>query len=116
MSITTYGADSVDSIRIGRFAPTPRPFQILLGCSDFLLIMLSYWLATLIHDSSAGTDASAADLAGGVGMIVGALFVVMGYFQSVYASHHLLKTVWQLRKTTMNWMLSLALLATLAFL
>jgi len=116
MSITTYGADSVDSIQVGRIAATPRPFQILLGCSDFVLITLNYWLANLIYNWFVGAQTADADLADGVGMIVGALFVCLGYFQAVYASHHLLKTFWQLRKIALNWMVSLALLAALAFL
>ncbi len=116
MSITTYGAESIESGHIGRITPTPRPFQILLGFSDLLVIIFSYWAANVSYNAFAGTPAGEADLTAGVGMIVGALFVFVGYFQSVYSSHHLLKTFWQLRKAALNWMLSLALLAALAFL
>ncbi|MDR3465927.1 MAG: undecaprenyl-phosphate glucose phosphotransferase [Xanthobacteraceae bacterium] len=116
MSITTYGAESIDSGYMGRIAPIPRPFQILLGLSDFLVIVSCYWIASICYDWFMDVPIAEADLAGGVGMIVGAVFVVVGYFQSVYVSHHLLKTTWQLRKVALNWMVSLALLALLAFL
>jgi putative colanic acid biosysnthesis UDP-glucose lipid carrier transferase len=116
MSVTTFGAESFDAGNISRIAPTPRPFQILLGCSDFLIIAVSYWIASVSYDAFFGVPAAEADLTDGVGMIVGALFVLVGYFQSMYSSHRLLKTLWQLRKVALNWMLSLALLAALAFL
>ena len=116
MSVTTYGVESFDAGNIGRIAPAPRPFQVLLGFSDFLIVVLSYWIATVSYNVIAGVPVAEADMADGVGMIVGSLFVIAGYFQSVYSSHRLLKTAWQLRKVALNWMLSLAVLAALAFL
>lgn len=114
MSITTYGTESLDAEHEWRLAPTPRPFQLLLGLTDFSLIVVTYWLSSLAYNEAAGSSTST--VTDGVGFIVGALFVFVCYFQSVYASHRLLKTYWQLRKVALNLLLALALLAALAFL
>ncbi|MGD5416672.1 hypothetical protein QUS78_22395, partial [Xanthomonas citri pv. citri] len=52
----------------------------------------------------------------GAGLVVGAVFVTIAYFQGVYDHHRLLSTVWQLRKVLAVWLISLTILAVEAFL
>ncbi|MBR0830474.1 undecaprenyl-phosphate glucose phosphotransferase [Bradyrhizobium manausense] len=114
MAVATYSSDNVESVSSRRGAVLQRPFQVFVIAADFLLILLCYVVAA---ESYRAMVASAADGASiGAGLIVGAVFVAIAYFQGVYATHRLLSLVWQLRKAVIIWLASLTILAVAAFL
>ncbi|MEI9925778.1 MAG: undecaprenyl-phosphate glucose phosphotransferase [Bradyrhizobium sp.] len=115
MSSTTYGLESAYPGNTKRIATLQRPLQIFVAAGDFLLILMSYLGASLIY----GTFFSPlveSDVSNGAGLIVGVVFVGIGYLQGTYDNHRLLNMAWQLRKAAVNWMVSLIILATAAFL
>ena len=115
MSATTYGSEDVSATIASRGASLQRPFQIFLISGDFLLILLSYLAAGVIYRQFMGTPADQ-EATIGAGLIVGVAFVAIAFFQRVYDSHRLFNGMWQARKVVFVWMMSLAILALIAFL
>ena len=115
MSIATYGSESFYPTTASRGVSLQRPFQIFLISGDFLLIMLSHLIAGFVYHQNFGSPADN-EISVGAGLIVGAAFITIAYFQGVYDSHRLLGSVWQARKVVFAWMTSLTILALSAFL
>lgn len=115
MSATTYGSEDVSATIASRGVSLQRPFQIFLISGDFLLILLSYLVAGAVYRQFMGTPADQ-EVPIGAGMIVGVAFVAIAFFQRVYDSHRLFNGIWQARKVVFVWMVSLAILALIAFL
>ena len=90
-------------------------FRSLLLAATFFLILMSYLCANLIY-SAFLTKVAEGDETGGAGLIVGVVFVGIGYLQGAYDNHQLLNITWQIRKAAMNWVVSLTILAIAAFL
>ncbi|MBR0973036.1 MULTISPECIES: undecaprenyl-phosphate glucose phosphotransferase [Bradyrhizobium] len=111
MSLATYGSKS--STRRGVSLQTPFQFGIMTG--DFLLILLSYAAANLIHRKFMATLAER-ELSVGVALLVATAFVAIAFFRGCYDRHNLVNTSWQLRMASSVWVLSLAILAFSAFL
>jgi len=115
MSAATYGTEDFQPTIASRGASLQRPFQVFLISGDFLLILFSYLVASVVYHQYIGSVADQ-DVPIGAGLIVGVAFVTIGYFQGVYDSHRLLSGVWQARKVVFAWMVSLTILALAAFL
>ena len=115
MSATTYGSEDVSATIASRGASLQRPFQIFLISGDFILILLSYLVAGVVYRQFMGAPADQ-DVPIGAGLIVGVAFVAIAFFQRVYDSHRLFNGIWQARKVVFVWMMSLAILALIAFL
>jgi putative colanic acid biosynthesis UDP-glucose lipid carrier transferase len=115
MSSATYGLENAYPGSAKRTASMQRPLQVFVAAGDFLLILMSYLGASLIYGTFF-TQVGEGDVAGGAGLIVGLVFVCMGYLQGIYDNHRLLNVMWQLRKAALNWMVSLTILALAAFL
>ena len=115
MSAATYGSENFYSVASNRGAALQRPLQVFIITGDFLLILLSYFVAGVLYRSLMGAVPEQ-DIAIGAGLIVGAVFVAIAYFQGVYDNHRLLSAMWQLRKVVVIWMVSLTILAVAAFL
>ncbi|MBR1285111.1 undecaprenyl-phosphate glucose phosphotransferase [Bradyrhizobium sp. AUGA SZCCT0177] len=115
MSATTYGTEDVSATIASRGASLQRPFQIFLISGDFLLILVSYLVAGVVYRQFMGTPADQ-EVPIGAGLIVGVAFVAIAFFQRVYDSHRLFNGMWQARKVVFVWMMSLAILALIAFL
>src|SRR5262249_42555266 len=98
-----------------RVASLQRPFQLFIIAGDFLLILFSYLLSTIIYRRLTGASAEQ-EIQLGAGLIVGILFVTLVFFQGGYDRHHLVNANWQARKTFLIWTLSLTILAFAAFL
>ncbi|TYO60842.1 undecaprenyl-phosphate glucose phosphotransferase [Bradyrhizobium hipponense] len=114
MAVATYGSDDVEPVASARGAVLHRPFQVFIIAADFLLILLCYTAASLFYSGMVASSADGASI--GAGLIVGAVFVAIAYFDGVYATHRLLNLVWQLRKAVIIWLASLTILAVAAFL
>lgn len=115
MSAATYGSENFYSVASNRGASLQRPFQVFIITGDFLLILLSYFVASVVYQSLMGA-APELEISIGAGLIVGVVFVAIAYFQGVYDNHRLLSAMWQLRKVVVIWMVSLTILAVAAFL
>ena len=115
MSAATYGLDGFYSVASNRGAALQRPLQVFIITGDFLLILLSYFVASVLYQSLMGTMPEL-ETSIGAGLIVGVVFVAIAYFQGVYDNHRLLSAMWQLRKVVVIWMVSLTILAVAAFL
>jgi putative colanic acid biosynthesis UDP-glucose lipid carrier transferase len=115
MSAATYGSEDVYATITSRGASLQRPFQIFLISGDFLLILLSYLMAGVIYRQFMGAPADQ-EVTIGAGLIVGVAFVAIAFFQRVYDSHRLFNGLWQARKVVFVWMVSLGILALIAFL
>jgi len=115
MSAATYGSENVYSVASNRGAALQRPLQVFIITGDFLLILLSYFVAGVLYRSLMGAVPEQ-DIAIGAGLIVGVVFVGIAYFQGIYDNHRLLSAMWQLRKVVVIWMVSLTILAVAAFL
>ena len=115
MSAATYGSEDVYATIASRGASLQRPFQIFLISGDFLLIVLSYLVAGVIYRQFMGAPADQ-ETPIGAGLIVGVAFVAIAFFQRVYDSHRLFNGMWQARKVVFVWMVSLGILALIAFL
>jgi putative colanic acid biosynthesis UDP-glucose lipid carrier transferase len=115
MSSTTYGLENAYPNDAKRTATLQRPLQIFVAAGDFLLILMSYLGASLIYGTFFSAVAES-DVSNGAGLIVGVVFVGIGYLQGTYDNHRLLNVAWQLRKAAVNWMVSLIILAIAAFL
>jgi putative colanic acid biosynthesis UDP-glucose lipid carrier transferase len=115
MSSATYGLENAYPSNTKRTATLQRPLQIFVAAGDFLLILMSYLGASLIYGTFFSAVAES-DVSNGAGLIVGVVFVGIGYLQGTYDNHRLLNVAWQLRKAAVNWMVSLIILAIAAFL
>jgi len=115
MSAATYGSENFHSVASNRGAALQRPLQVFIITGDFLLILLSYFVAGVLYRSLMGAVPEQ-DIAIGAGLIVGVVFVGIAYFQGIYDNHRLLSAMWQLRKVVVIWMVSLTILAVAAFL
>jgi len=115
MSAATYGSEDVSATIASRSASLQRPFQVFLISGDFLLIVLSYLVAGVVYRQFMGAPADQ-EVPIGAGLIVGVAFVAIAFFQRVYDSHRLFNGIWQVRKVVFVWMVSLAILALIAFL
>ncbi|WFU39409.1 undecaprenyl-phosphate glucose phosphotransferase [Bradyrhizobium sp. CB82] len=114
MAVATYGSDGAQSVSSTRGTVLQRPFQVFVIAADFLLILLCYALASASYNAALASGADSTSV--GAGLIVASVFVAIGYFQGVYATHRLLGLVWQLRKVLVIWLVSLTILAVAAFL
>lgn len=115
MSSAIYGLENAYPGSAKRTASLQRPLQIFVAAGDFVLILMSYVGASLIYGTFFGQVVEG-DVSNGVGLIVGVVFVCIGYLQGTYDNHRLLNMMWQLRKAAINWMVSLTILAIAAFL
>jgi putative colanic acid biosysnthesis UDP-glucose lipid carrier transferase len=115
MSSATYGLENAYPGNAKRNATLQRPLQIFVAAGDFLLILMSYLGASLIYGTFFSPIVES-DVSNGAGLIVGVVFVGIGYLQGTYDNHRLLSMAWQLRKAAINWMVSLIILAIAAFL
>ena len=115
MSSATYGLENAYPGSAKRTAPMQRPLQVFVAAGDFFLILMSYFGASVIYGTFS-THVSEGDVSGGAGLIVGVVFIFIGYLQGIYDNHRLLNVMWQLRKAAINWMVSLTILAIAAFL
>jgi putative colanic acid biosynthesis UDP-glucose lipid carrier transferase len=115
MSSATYGLENAYPSNTKRTATLQRPLQIFVAAGDFLLILMSYLGASLIYGTFFSPIVDS-DVSNGAGLIVGVVFVGIGYLQGTYDNHRLLNMTWQLRKAAINWMVSLIVLAIAAFL
>ena len=113
MSSATYEFDNLYST--SRVASLQRPFQLFIISGDFLLILFSYLLSTIICRRITGASAEQ-EIQLGAGLITGIVFVTLVFFQGGYDRHHLVDANWQARKVFFMWMLSLTILAVAAFL
>lgn len=113
MAVATYGYDGAPALW-SRGSALQRPFQIVIITADFLLILLSYVIGASLYGAAVASPADGASV--GAGLFVGVVFVTVAYFRDVYATHHLLNLVWQLRKALFIWLTSLTILAVVAFL
>lgn len=100
----------------GRSASMQRPIQVFIISGDFLLILLSYFVASTIYLDWVAGVGSERDISAGAGLMVGIVFTIAAYLQGIYGIHRLRNATWQLRKVAFTWMLSLAILAVTAFL
>lgn len=114
MAVATYGSENVGVMSSTRGTALQRPFQIVVIAADFLLIMLSYGAGAALYSAVVSSTVDGVSM--GAGLIVGAVFVGVAYFQDVYATHRLLNLVWQLRKAVFIWLASVTILAVAAFL
>ncbi|MGY4472333.1 FlaA1/EpsC-like NDP-sugar epimerase [Bradyrhizobium sp. LB9.1b] len=114
MAVATYGSENIGALSSRRATALQRPFQIVVIAADFLLILLSYGAGAAIYSAAIASTVDGASM--GAGLIVGVVFVSVAYFHDVYATHHLLNLVWQLRKAVFIWLASLTILAVAAFL
>jgi putative colanic acid biosynthesis UDP-glucose lipid carrier transferase len=114
MSSATYLENAYPS-NAKRTATLQRPLQIFIAAGDFLLILMSYLGASLIYGTFFSPVVES-EVSNGAGLIVGVVFVGIGYLQGTYDNHRLLNMTWQLRKAAINWMVSLIVLAIAAFL
>lgn len=114
MAVATYGSDDAHLLSFARGTALQRPFQVFVIAADLLLILISYVAASEFY--SAATASVSDGTSFGAGLIVGVLFVSIGYSQSVYDTHLSLRLVWQLRKAVVIWAASLMILAVSAFL
>lgn len=115
MSSATYGLENAYPNSAKRTATLQRPLQIFVAAGDFVLILMSYLGASLMYGTFFSPIAES-DVSNGAGLIVGVVFVGIGYLQGTYDNHRLLNVTWQLRKAAINWMVSLIILAIAAFL
>ncbi|MGX4803419.1 exopolysaccharide biosynthesis polyprenyl glycosylphosphotransferase [Bradyrhizobium guangdongense] len=113
MGAATYDYESARALLSARGSALQRPFQFVIVAADFLLILLSYVVGASLRGT---TVAAPADGSVGAGLFVGGVFVTVAYFHDVYATHRLLNLAWQLRKALLIWLMSLAVLAVVAFL
>ncbi len=114
MSAATYGSEQLYAVA-NRGTALQRPFQVFIIAGDFLLILLSYVVASVLYREFMGSPADQ-EISIGAGLIVGVVFVAVAYFQGVYDGHRLLNTNWQARKVIIVWLWSLTILAVAAFL
>jgi putative colanic acid biosysnthesis UDP-glucose lipid carrier transferase len=114
MSAAAYGSEQLYAVA-NRGTALQRPFQVFIIAGDFLLILLSYMAASVLYRDFMGSPADE-EISIGAGLIVGAVFVTVAYFQGVYDGHRLLNAVWQARKVLIVWLWSLTILAVAAFL
>jgi Undecaprenyl-phosphate glucose phosphotransferase len=114
MSSATY-LESAYPSNAKRTATLQRPLQIFIAAGDFLLILMSYLGASLTYGTFFSPVVES-EVSNGAGLIVGVVFVGIGYLQGTYDNHRLLNMTWQLRKAAINWMVSLIVLAIAAFL
>ncbi|MGX4770569.1 exopolysaccharide biosynthesis polyprenyl glycosylphosphotransferase [Bradyrhizobium guangdongense] len=114
MGAATYGYESARALLSARGSALQRPFQIVIITADFLLILLSYVLGVCLHGAEVASSANGVSL--GAGLFVGGVFVTFAYFRDLYATHRLLNLAWQLRKVLYIWLMSLTVLAVVAFL
>ncbi|WP_029587055.1 undecaprenyl-phosphate glucose phosphotransferase [Bradyrhizobium sp. URHD0069] len=115
MSAATYGSEELYAVTANRGASLQRPFQVFIIAGDFLLILMSYSVASVLYRHFMGSSADHENSIG-PGLIVGVVFVGIAYFQGVYDSHRWLNAIWQARKVVVSWLLSLTILAVAAFL
>jgi hypothetical protein len=54
MSAATYGSENLYSVASNRGAALQRPFQVFIITGDFLLILLSYFVAGVLYRSLMG--------------------------------------------------------------
>lgn len=114
MAVASYGSDAARSLSAARGTALQRPFQVFIIATDFLLILICYAGASGIYSATTVTALDGTSV--GAGLIVGVLFVSIGYFQGMYDTHRLLGLSWQLRKAVIVWAASLMILAVSAFL
>lgn len=115
MSLATYGSKSSSSMSVRRGVSLQRPLRFAIMAGDFLLILLSYVAANLVHRKFMTTLAER-ELSVGVALLVATAFVAIAFFRGCYDNHNLANTNWQLRKASSVWLLSLAILVFSAFL
>jgi putative colanic acid biosynthesis UDP-glucose lipid carrier transferase len=115
MSAATFGSDDLYATSGNRGTSLQRPFQVFIISGDFLLILLSYLVAGILYHQYIGSPVEQ-EVSIGAGLIVGAAFVTIAFFQGVYDSYRLLNGVWQARKVIFAWMSALTILALAAFL
>lgn len=115
MSSAIFDSKHPSSEAAGRGASLQTPLQIAVMTADFLLVLISYVCAALIHRKLIGVS-SDQELSMGPGLIVAMVFVTIAFFQGGYDRHHLLNASWQLRKVLFAWILSLTILTFAAFL
>ena len=115
MSAATYGSEDFLAALANRRTSLQRPFQFFIITGDFLLILLSYLVATVLYREIMGAFADQ-EISVGAGLIVGVVFVAISFFQGLYDSHRLLNAMWQARKVAVIWLVSLTILAVAAFL
>ncbi|MDF0521348.1 undecaprenyl-phosphate glucose phosphotransferase [Bradyrhizobium yuanmingense] len=115
MSLTTYGSKHSSSMSTRRGIALQRPFQLVIMAGDFLLILLSYAIASLIHRKFFPALAER-DVSFGVAFLVATAFVAIALFRGCYDRHNLVNSSWQLRMASSVWLLSLAILVFSAFL
>lgn len=113
MAVATYGSNNTYAVSSTRGNVLQRPFQVFVIAADFVLILLCYAPAAELYGVATTFVGDGAPV--GAGLIVGAVFVAVGYFQGVYATHRLLSLVWQLRRAVIDWLVSLTILAVAAF-
>jgi Undecaprenyl-phosphate glucose phosphotransferase len=115
MSAATYGSENIHSATTIRGSAIHRPLQLCVAAGDLILVLVCYFAAGLIYGEFSAQDVDR-DVFGGAGLIVGVVFVCISYLQGLYDNHRLLNVSWQLHKVTVNWLLSLTILALAAFL
>jgi putative colanic acid biosysnthesis UDP-glucose lipid carrier transferase len=115
MSAATFGSEDLHATSASRGTSLQRPFQVFIISGDFLLILLSYLVAGILYHQYMGSPVDQ-EVSIGAGLIVGAAFVTIAFFQGVYDSHRLLNGIWQARKVIFAWMSALTILALAAFL
>jgi Undecaprenyl-phosphate glucose phosphotransferase len=116
MSAATYGSEELYPVTTKRGAALQRPFQVFIIAGDFLMILLSYMVASVLYRDFIGWSPADQEISIGAALIVGVVFVAVAYFQGVYDSHRLLNAIWQARKVIVIWLWSLTILAVAAFL
>lgn len=78
MSLTTYGSKSSSSMLVRRGVSLQRPVQFAIMAGDFLLILLSYVAANLVHRKFMTTLAER-ELSVGVALLVATAFVAIAF-------------------------------------
>lgn len=116
MAVAAYGSHNAHSASVPRGTVLQRPFQVFIIAADLLLIVLCYAVAFELYHAAVASGADGMSTSVGAGLIVGVVFVAIGYFQGLYDTHRLLHLSWQLRKTVVIWLVSLTILAVAAFL
>ena len=99
MSTEAYGFDNSHSA--GRGASLQKPFQIFVLTGDFLLILLSYLMADILHRAFMATSAEQ-EFPIGVGLMVGVVFVAIAFSQGVYDGYRLLSGVGKRAKSSLS--------------
>lgn len=116
MAVAAYGSHNAHSASVPRGTVLQRPFQVFIIAADLLAILLCYAMASGLYHTAVTSSGDSASTSVGAGLIVGVVFVAIGYFQGLYDTHRLLHLSWQLRKTVVIWLVSLTILAVAAFL